>query len=165
MSESESDEVDSAEKGAAVTFPPPFVPLLLLAVGIAIEKTLAPVGWVPTDAWRWGLGGGGVVAGVVLLGLAQGLFSKTGQDPKPWKPAPELIVEGIYQYTRNPMYLGMGALQAGLGLLFASVTPAILVPVTWWIIYRIAIRHEEAYLKEKFGEPYEAYLQRTRRWI
>ena len=165
MSESADSTEASEEKGADVRFPPPFVPLILLAVGIAIDKTLAPIGWVPEGLWRWGLGGVLVADGVLLLGLANGLFRKTGQDPKPWKPAPELIIDGIYNYTRNPMYLGMGSLQAGLGFLFASVTPAILVPITWWIIYRIAIRHEEAYLVERFGEPYEAYMRQTRRWL
>ena len=81
------------------------------------------------------------------------------------QPVPELIIEGIYKYIRNPRYVGAGLLQSGLGLLFGSVTPTVLVPITWWIIYLIAIRDEEAYLLGKFGNPYEAYLGQVRRWL
>ena len=63
------------------------------------------------------------------------------------------------------MYLGMGLLQAGLGLLFGSAWPLVLVPVTWWVIYRISIRHEEAVLAGKFGDSYEAYRRAARRWM
>ena len=41
----------------------------------------------------------------------------------------------------------------------------IFVPVTWAVIYLIAIRHEEAYLKEKFGSSYLEYMGSVRRWL
>ena len=114
---------------------------------------------------RFAVGGLLAAGGVALMGLAIGWFRKTEPDPAPWKEPPELIVEGIYKWTQNPMYLGMGLLQAGLGLLFASVWPLLLVPVTWWVIYSIAIRHEEAYLTEKFRESDEHYRRAVRRWL
>ena len=76
-----------------------------------------------------------------------------------------MIIEGIYRYTRNPMYVSFGALQAGLGLLLGSALPALLAPVSWWVIYLIAIRHEEDYLRGKFGADYVAYLGQVRRWL
>ncbi len=153
----------SEAKGAAVRFPPPFVPLIGLGLGISIDRFVT----LPADGTvlRWGLGGLLVAGGLVLMALAFGWFRKTGQDPKPWTEAPELIVEGIYHRTRNPMYVSMGLLQAGMGLLFGSVWPLLLVPLTGWTIYLIAIRHEEAYLSEKFGESYEQYRASVRRWL
>lgn len=164
MSES-SEAAETEERGAAVRIPPPIVPVVMLVLGVAIDRGLAPWGAGPEGLWRWLPGGVLVASGLFLLGAAAGLFRRTGQDPKPWEPSPELILDGVYRYTRNPMYVGMGLLQAGLGLFFASVTPAMLVPVSWWIIHRIAIRHEEAYLRGKFGAEYEVYVGRVRRWL
>jgi len=159
------NESTERERGADVRIPPPIIPLALLIVGLVIDRSVAPFGAGAEGALRWALGVALTVAGIGLMGAAAGLFRKTGQDPKPWEPAPELIIEGIYNYTRNPMYVAFGALQAGIGFLFGSVTPAVLVPITWWIIYLIAIRHEEVYLRGKFGGDYEAYLGRVRRWL
>ncbi len=152
-------------EGAAVRFPPPLVPLIALAVGLAISWLVVPLPNPIQGTWR-------IVIGVVLLGsglasmfAAVGLFRKSGQDPAPWEESPELIERGIYRHTRNPMYLGMGAMQAGLGVLFGSLWVVVLVPVTWTAIYFIAIRHEEAYLGEKFGAEYEVYKSVVRRWI
>ncbi len=153
----------SESEGAAVRFPPPFVPLIGLVVGLVIQRFI-PLS-IAGGGVRWGLGTVLVVAGLALMGLAFGWFRKTGQDPKPWTEAPELIVEGVYRHSRNPMYVAMGLLQAGFGLFLGSLWPLLLVPVSCWTIYLIAIRHEEAYLSEKFGESYAQYCDSVRRWI
>ncbi len=62
------------------------------------------------------------------------------------------------------MYLAMGLLQGGTGLLLSNAWIVGLVPVTWLVIYVIAIRHEEAYLDEKFGTSDGAYRDSARRW-
>ena len=153
------------EKGAAVRLPPPVVPVIALVFGLVVESLVLATGPWLGDVVRYAGGATVVGVGIGLLLTAAGLFRATGQDPKPWEPSPELIVRGIYRYTRNPMYVSFGLLQAGLGIVFGSLWPLALVPVTGWIIYQTAIRHEEAYLREKFGEPYEAYLRDVRRWI
>ena len=155
----------TSEQGAAVRFPPPFVPLILLAAGEGLHRLVwplpLPVGGAPRAVLALALLG----IGMGLLAAAAGLFRKTGQDPKPWLPTPEIVDSGVYAWTRNPMYLGMGALQAGLAVALGEVWGVLLVPFTWWVIYGIAIRHEEAYLERKFGEAYLAYKRRVRRWL
>lgn len=99
------------------------------------------------------------------MAAAIGLFRSTGQDPKPWESTPEIISTGIYGFTRNPMYLAMGFLQGGIGLMLVNVWVISLVPVTWFAIYRIAIRHEESYLEQKFGSVYQDYKKSVRRWL
>jgi protein-S-isoprenylcysteine O-methyltransferase Ste14 len=63
------------------------------------------------------------------------------------------------------MYLSMGLLQGGLGVLLANAWVVLLVPVTWTTIGLIAIRHEEAYLEAKFGAAYVDYKASVRRWL
>jgi protein-S-isoprenylcysteine O-methyltransferase Ste14 len=99
------------------------------------------------------------------MAAAIGLFKKTGQDPKPWVSTPEIISQGIYQISRNPMYMGMALVQTAAGVGFANGWILALLPVSLLIIYFSAIRHEEAYLEQKFGESYTRYKASVRRWL
>jgi protein-S-isoprenylcysteine O-methyltransferase Ste14 len=151
--------------GAAVRFPPPLVPLIGLVLGIALQAFVWPLPLPLAGLARYG-----VAVVLLALGLALGIpairqFVRTGQDPAPWQSTPEIIATGIYRITRNPMYLGMGFLQAGLGVALANGWVVALVPFTWLAIYFIAIRHEEAYLERKFGNVYTDYKKSVRRWL
>lgn len=153
------------EAGAAVRFPPPLVPMIALGVGLALDRIVGPLFGPLPGMLRLGLGPLALVAGAALLAVAGGHFRRVGQNPTPWSPSPALEIDGLYRYTRNPMYLGMVLAQAGLGLLLASPWALLLVPVTALVIQRIAIRHEEAYLEAKFGDAYRAYCASVRRWL
>jgi protein-S-isoprenylcysteine O-methyltransferase Ste14 len=93
------------------------------------------------------------------------LFQNIEQDPKPWTSTPEIIVEGPYKFTRNPMYVMMLLVCIGFAIILAEVWILILTPVCGAIIYFTAIRHEEEYLEEKFGDDYREYRKNVRRWI
>ena len=157
----ETEEKD----GAAVQFPPPLVALISLVLGLLIEMFVWPLPAPLGSPETYIAGVLGVAAGLGLMAAAINLFRQTGQDPKPWESTPEIIATGIYRMTRNPMYLGMGLLQGGIGLLFSSTWVVALVPVTWIAIYLVAIRHEEAYLERKFGASYLEYKESVRRWL
>lgn len=76
-----------------------------------------------------------------------------------------LVREGVFRYTRNPMYLGLALLLAAWGLFLASAAALVLVLV--FIVYMTVfqILPEERTLREKFGREYETYLASTRRWL
>src|SRR5438309_1447766 len=91
----------SSQGGARVRVPPPLV------FGVAILLGwFVPLGVALPWALRWALGGLCIALAVVLGATAIGLFRRTGQDPAPWTPSPELILRGPYRFTRNPMYVG-----------------------------------------------------------
>ena len=158
---SESENQD----GAAVLFPPPFVPLIALALGVVGHLWLLPLSLPMAGVLRVGVAVLLVGLGLGLMAAAFGMFRSTGQDPKPWESTPEIISTGIYRHTRNPMYVSMGLLQAGIGVALANGWVVLLVPVTWIVIYLTAIRHEEAYLENKFGSVYTDYKASVRRWF
>lgn len=153
-----------AGDGAAVKLPPPLVYLGAVILGVGMQLL-----W----PWRLGLASGSRIAtALVLAGLGVAFvvaaflhFRRTGQDPKPWAPTPEIISAGIYRFTRNPMYVGMALLQLAIGVGLANAWILALVPVVLVIVYATAILHEEAYLERKFGETYTAYKQSVRRWL
>jgi len=163
--EPSSTEVSSNSDGAAVRFPPPFVPLIALALGVVIHLWVMPLRLSIDGLLRYGLAILLLGLGAFLMAGAFGLFKQTGQDPKPWIATPEIISTGVYRYTRNPMYVSMGLLQAGIGVALGNAWVVLLVPVVWYVIYLIAIRHEEAYLEGKFGSAYTDYKASVRRWF
>jgi protein-S-isoprenylcysteine O-methyltransferase Ste14 len=112
-----------------------------------------------------------VTAGaLILVGLAVPLvasaqFRVAGTEVRPWKPSTALVTSGMYRYTRNPMYVGMTLIYAGLSLLANSVIALAFLPPLLVLITYAVIKREEHYLEVSFGEPYREYKQRVRRWI
>ena len=92
-------------------------------------------------------------------------FRPRGQDEKPWTPTTAIVGAGPYRFTRNPMYLAMVLLCVGVGIFVASEWILALTPLCALALWWFAIRPEEAYLEEKFGEGYLAYKRRVRRWL
>jgi protein-S-isoprenylcysteine O-methyltransferase Ste14 len=159
-----SNESDPSD-GAAVRFPPPLVTLIALAVGLLLQHFVRPITLPLAGPARYGLGLVVLVAGISLIAAALGRFRSTGQNPEPWASTPEIISTGVYRFTRNPMYVSLGLLQAGIGVMLANGWLVLLVPLMWAGIYIVAIRHEEAYLERKFGSRYTDYKKSVRRWL
>lgn len=157
--------VESKQGGANVRFPPPLVFVAAIGLGLLLHFFVLPVRSAYVPWVRLLVGVPAILAGLFVILGAVGLFRKTGQDPKPWEPTPELIFDGPYRYTRNPMYVGMTAITIGIGVC-ANVfwIPLLAVPALA-IVHAIAVRPEEAYLKAKFGAPYEEYARRVRRYL
>ncbi|MCB1705180.1 MAG: isoprenylcysteine carboxylmethyltransferase family protein [Halioglobus sp.] len=106
-----------------------------------------------------------IVAGLLLLVTANGLFTRAGTGLIPFRNVSALVTEGIYQYTRNPMYLGMLAVLAGCALTVGAAT-ALLVPPLFAVIIEVRfIRPEEEMLRGIFPQDYPAYCERVRRWL
>ena len=159
-------EIDN-EHAAAVKFPPPIIPIVTIVAGHILGRfvPIFPDSALPTPGRYW-IGGLVCVAAVLGLVVWPALqFQKSGQDPKPWTPTPEIVVSGAYRFTRNPMYLGMLVFCLGFAVILSDAWIVILTPLCGWLIYQLAIRHEEIYLEEKFGESYRAYKATVRRWI
>ena len=152
---------------AAVRIFPPAVPLLTIALGIGLEHVwpLGVAESVPAAA-RF-VAGGAIVLGAILgLGLwSVVLFRRSGQDENPWKPTPQLVERGPFRISRNPMYLQMVLVCLGAAVALGNVWIALLTPVGGWVLQRLAILPEEAYLERKFGADYRSYRSRVRRWI
>lgn len=151
--------VQSPQGGARVRFPPPLVFALAILIG-AFLPGLRPSVWSSAPA-----GMVLVILGVAFGAWAVGWFRRTGQDPKPWTPSPELISRGPYRFSRNPMYVGMTLVTLGIGGLLARGWIALLAPVALLLVHRLAVVREEAYLSAKFGEPYLAYKAKVRRYL
>jgi protein-S-isoprenylcysteine O-methyltransferase Ste14 len=147
--------------------PPPLFLLIALVLALALEWfvgfALLPV---PTIAswWSWlgflAMGVGGLFA---LNGVRE--FNKVGTNINPFQPALKLVTTGVYNYTRNPMYLGMVLFMLGFSVMLSLEWGILLTPILWLAFDQLVVAREEAYLTAKFGEPYREFLTQTRRWL
>jgi protein-S-isoprenylcysteine O-methyltransferase Ste14 len=148
---------------AGIPFPPPIVYLLGFLIGVGLEL-LFPIDSPPT--WLRILGGVLGVGAFVLLDVgAFRRFLRAGTPAIPFKPTTALVTSGPYRVTRNPMYVGMAVLHAGLAFAFGVIWALAVLPAVIFVIDRLVIAREEPYLERLFGEQYLAYKRRVRRWI
>ena len=77
----------------------------------------------------------------------------------------DLVTEGLYRYTRNPMYVGLLVILTGFAILLGGVTPFLLLPLFYWLITSYQIKPEERVLEQKFGQQYLDYKKRVKRWL
>lgn len=127
--------------------------------------------WAVPDAgpgamsWTGPVGGVLVLAGVTLMLLAAPQFVRRRTTVVPHRAPEALITEGIYRFTRNPIYLGDVFILVGLVLRWEAWVSLLLVPVFVWVLEVRFIRPEEARLHHAFGDDFTAYRARVRRWI
>ena len=151
---------------AAVRFPPPLIPLATLLLGGLFDRFWPiDLGFVRSAPIRYGIGGLVMTCALTLASWAIAHFRQSGQDEKPWTTTTALVGAGPYRFTRNPMYLGMVLLCIGAAVLLSNWWILALTPVCALALWWFAIRPEEAYLENKFGEGYRAYTRRVRRWL
>ncbi len=106
---------------------------------------------------------GGVGFAVCLR--AQQQFRKADTNLYPFSEPEKLVTDGLFRYTRNPMYLGLTIFLAGAWIMLGALSPAAVVPAFLLIVDRWYILYEEQRLRVVFGKTYEAYQAKTPRWI
>jgi protein-S-isoprenylcysteine O-methyltransferase Ste14 len=72
----------------------------------------------------------------------------------------EVTQSGPYQYTRHPLYLGSSLIGIGIAVVSNNQIPAVIVITYMLLTLTAAIRSEEAHLREKFGDAYDAYAEK-----
>jgi len=107
-------------------------------------------------------GGALAISGAAIAMAGAGRFGSaaqlSGTEPG------SLVISGVYRYTRNPQYLGLNGLVAGLAIAARSGLAAA-VAGSVWMAFNRWIPSEERHLTRAFGDEYRAYLIRTRRWL
>ena len=132
--------------------------------------------WVLSNVWPVASWSVGLIesAGLLLIGLGFTvelwcfvgfMKSKTTINPLSPDKASSLVTNGLYQYTRNPMYLGMLFVLAGWGLYLGSLSGFIFLPAFVWTMNRYQIVPEERILSGLFGDEYADYKALVGRWF
>ena len=153
---------------AHVLAPPPLIFGVPLVAGLVFHESFhafdIPQLYLPWAVRAFG-GAGFVIMGAIFIVLALLKFRSADTPPEPWEETTALVTGGIYRVTRNPMYLGMALIFFGISVIAGCLLMLALLVPTVIVIDRYVIAREEAYLKRKFGAPYEAFLSTSRRWL
>ncbi|PZO00753.1 MAG: isoprenylcysteine carboxylmethyltransferase family protein [Alphaproteobacteria bacterium] len=148
-----------------VLAPPPLIYVGFLLAGWGAGQVFDVPGLGLPDLLRRGLAVAGLIVGFGLEAAAAGLFRRARTAIQPWKPSTALVTGGIYRLTRNPIYVGMAIIYAGLAIGMDSSVALILLLPCVLVVDRFVIAREEVYLQARFGPAYLAYRQEVRRWL
>jgi protein-S-isoprenylcysteine O-methyltransferase Ste14 len=151
---------------AGVIAPPPLIALATVLIGLALDWLM------PAYILRVLLSFSERIAiGVVLTACGGALgfaalraFREARTHVEPWKPALALVMSGIFQWLRNPMYVGLAFIVAGIGVALASDWTLVMLVAAALLMHFGVVRREERYLEVKFGNAYRAYKARVSRY-
>ena len=145
--------------------PPALVMLIFGALMYVLAKFL-PVGdfdFFGRNELAWFLFGLGFLIGIVAV--VQFIVARTTTDPLHPQKTSKLITGGVYNYSRNPMYLGFLLILLAFGLKLGNAFNTLLAAGFVSYINRFQIKYEEEVLEEKFGKEYRIFCKLTRRWF
>ncbi|WP_306519539.1 isoprenylcysteine carboxylmethyltransferase family protein [Rheinheimera sp.] len=117
--------------------------------------------------WRLFLAGIWLAAGVTVavLGVLNFRSAQTTVNPLLPANASQLVQNGIFRYSRNPMYLGMLLLLIGWALWLSDLSAFVPLPFFVWYLNQFQIKPEERALTTLFGAEFLQYQQKVRRWL
>jgi protein-S-isoprenylcysteine O-methyltransferase Ste14 len=146
-----------------VIAPPPLIYGGALAAGFGLDL-LVPL---PVLAPGTGLLPGLVSVGLALAlaGWCIGLFIRAKTEVPPHRPTSAIVTDGPYRFSRNPIYVALTLLSAGIALWVNSFWMLGLLIPTLVVMTIAVIGPEEQYLERKFGAEYLDFKSRVRRWI
>ena len=110
-----------------------------------------------------GLGVMGLSLGI--MGVTQFRIAQTTPNPQALEQVSSLVTSGIYQYSRNPMYVGLVLILLGWAFYLSHLLAFVLLPIFILYMTRFQIQPEERMMARKFGKTYQDYLNKVRRWI
>ena len=145
--------------------PPPVYMLLMAGLMWFLDEALPVTELVPSPWNKFGF------LPIIFALLADGMslmqFFRVHTTVNPVHPekTKKLVTTGMYQITRNPMYVGLLLLLIGWAILLGSLSPFLLLPIFILIITTQQIIPEEKNLEEKFGQQYCDYKKSVNRWF
>lgn len=145
---------------------PPLIPLATLAIACGLQW------WIPLGLlaginlfWRIGAGAIAAIAGGFVTVSGRLALTRLGTNVNPLRPATALATQGIFAWTRNPLYVGVLPVMCGIALIFAIDWLLLLAMPSYFVLHFCVVRREEQYLERKFGADYRRYKARVPRYV
>jgi len=154
----------STDHPKVIVFPP-----IILATTIALGSVLQwlwPIGLLATaiQTWRIPVGVAVILAGVLLAATGRRTLVRLGTNVSPLQPTAALATDGVFGWTRNPLYSGGMLVIFGIALVFALDLLLLLIVPSLLVLHFGVVKREEEYLERKFGDRYRIYRSNVARY-
>ncbi len=152
-----------APENAGVIAPPPLIYAGPLLAGLLLNR-VRPAPFLPRPLARaagWSL----TAAGMALAAWFITTMRRAGTPVDPREPVRRIVTDGPFRFSRNPGYSSMALMYVGISCLANARWPLLWLPAVLAVIQRGVIEREERYLSRTFGDEYDRYRSRVRRWI
>ncbi len=108
-----------------------------------------------------------LAVGLTIDTLALLKFRQQKTTINPMKPneSTDLVITGVYKFSRNPMYLGLLIILCAWTLYVGNLISIVVLPIFIFYITKFQVLPEEAIMLKKFDQSYVEYKQKVRRWI
>ncbi len=145
---------------------PPLLYLGALASGSLMELfiPLGP-GLAGGSARPLWIGLGLAAIGFAIAWKAFRQFADAGTSVHLDEPTHAIVSEGLYGWSRNPIYIALSVVYTGLSIALTTGWALLLLPVVIAVLIKGVIEREEAYLAQEFGDDYLAYKRQVPRWL
>ena len=142
---------------------PPTLLLIAMLAMLALHF-LIPLAWIIPPFWN--LTGLILIASGLILNLsADKAFHQVQTTVKPFEESSNLVTNGVFRISRNPMYLGFVLILTGVAIFLRTLSLYFVIFAFVVILDKIYVRVEERMLAEKFGSSWKHYQSVTRRWL
>lgn len=139
-------------------------PIYFAAMAALIPPVL-PEGDIQLDAFVDLLGFMIALSGQALRAAVIGYayIRRGGKDKKVY--ADDLVIEGFFAHSRNPLYVGNLLVLFGLSVIHGAPMFILVCAVFYGLAYRAIVAAEENFLRSKFSDQYDAYCRRVNRFL
>lgn len=147
------------------TFLLPPIVWLFTIVAMLLAHEYFPILHADPVIWRTAPGLAMIVVALLITIWHKRLFKKINTNIDTFGEPDRLVDQGLFRHVRNPMYLGFVLALVGLALLGGALSSWLIAAGFFLLADKWYIPFEERAMLKKFGEQYETYCSRTRRWI
>lgn len=143
--------------------PPPVLYAAVFLAGMGLSRAWNP-SWMGSPSVHrvgWAI----LIVGLLLNVSSAGLFVFRRTTLNPTGQPAQLVTSGAHAWSRNPMYVGLTLVYVGAALALGQILSLALVVLPWATMNWMVIPFEEARLRITFGQAYDDYCRRVRRWL
>jgi protein-S-isoprenylcysteine O-methyltransferase Ste14 len=145
-------------------FPPPLIVLALLIAGSGLQWQI-PLAFQKQYRDYWLIIGILLIVFSGLLAFFASRIMRSQRTPVNFnKPTIMIVKKGPFRFTRNPLYLSLLMLYAGIGIMINSLWFVLLLFFLFFFLRRVILL-EEKYLEHHFSSEYMLYKSAVRRWL
>jgi protein-S-isoprenylcysteine O-methyltransferase Ste14 len=156
---------ENLKDSAVIRIPPPVFFFVCLGCGLLLEFffpvhliSLSPIPRVIVGCIF-------ILISIYFAGSAFFVLIKNKTPFDTAKSTIKIVTDGAYRFSRNPLYLSLLLLLFGIAVLLFSLWLLFTIPILYILFLFKAVKPEENYLSQKFGEEYLDYSAKVRRWI